>query len=157
MRVLWFSTNCARYTPTRTQGRGYNGGGWTSSLQDELVKQEGIELGVCFCKDGEPEKVEQNGVTYYPVPNHRKAKKDIILDIIHHNDLKRDEVVWEQYFVHFHRVIDDFKPDVIHVFGSELYIGLSTIIAKEMNIPCVLHIQGLLSLSIYIPPYRSIA
>ena len=149
MRVLWFSTNCTKYRPVKAQGRGYNGGGWTSSLQDELVKQNDIQLGVCFCKDGEPEKVEQDGITYYPVPNHRKSKKDKILDIIHYNDLLRDEVVWEQYFKHFRRVISDFKPNVIHVFGSELYIGLSTIIAKEMNIPCVLHIQGLLSLYIY--------
>ena len=125
-----------------------------SSLQQELVKSPDVRLGVCFCHDGEPERVEQDGVVYYPVPNHRKALKDKIKDLLNFRDETRDEVLWPHYVGRFKRVIEDFKPDVIEVFGSELYAGLGALGAKELNVPCALHLQGLLSLSIYIylPP-----
>lgn len=149
MKVLWFSPNSCSYLPVKYDKRrkGYNGGGWTTSLQQELAKREGVTLGVCFIADGQPERVEQDGVVYYPVPNHKKPFKDKLLDLIHYRDVRRDEVVWPHYIEHFKRVISDFKPDVIEVFGSELYVGLGALAAQ--GLPIVLHIQGLLSLAIY--------
>lgn len=150
MRVLWFTNSPCNY---RTGG-GYNGGGWMTALQDALVNynyNDKIELGISFVMNGQPQKVEQDGVVYYPVPSAVKSKKDKILDALHPNDLHRDEVLWGHYTSHFKRVIDDFQPDVIEIFGSELYMGLAALATER---PCVLHIQGLLSLYIYIylPP-----
>ena len=154
MRILWFTNSSACYRSVSVSASGYCGGGWMSSLQQELVKSPDVRLGVCFCHDGEPERVEQDGVVYYPVPNHRKALKDKIKDLLNFRDETRDEVLWPHYVGRFKRVIEDFKPDVIEVFGSELYAGLGALAAKELNVPCALHLQGLLSLSIYIylPP-----
>jgi len=151
MRVLWIG-NSGCYVPRHQGAGGYNGGGWVASVQREVIKQDGITLGVAFCKDGEPDKVVQEGVTYYPVPNHTKSKKDKIVDFLKINDVTRDEVVWPYYEEKFKRIIADFKPDVIHIFGSELYQNLAALVTGD--IPTVLHIQGLLSLSIYIflPP-----
>ena len=42
------------------------------------------------------------------------------------------------------KVIEDFKPDIIHVFGSEWGFGL---VEKYVDIPVVIHMQGSL------PPY----
>ena len=151
MRILWFTNSSACYRSVSVSASGYCGGGWMSSLQQELVKSPDVRLGVCFCHDGEPERVEQDGVVYYPVPNHRKALKDKIKDLLNFRDETRDEVLWPHYVGRFKRVIEDFKPDVIEVFGSELYAGLGALAAKELNVPCALHLQGLLSLSIYIP------
>ena len=123
-----------------------------SSLQDVIQSydKEKVELGISFCMDGQPEKKVQEDVTYYPVPSHTKPIKDKILDLIHYEDVSRDEILWQHYVSHFKRVIEDYKPDIIEVFGSELYTGLGAVAAKEMNVPCVLHLQGILSLSIYI-------
>ena len=128
-----------------------------SSLQQEIIKQSDITLGICFCMDGQPKKVEQKGTTYYPIPNHKKTVKDKILDLIHHKDVTRDEILWPYYINKFKEVIDDFRPDIIEVFGSELYMGLAVIAAKELSIPCCLHVQGILSLYIYsfLPPGMS--
>jgi glycosyltransferase involved in cell wall biosynthesis len=145
MRVLWFTNTPCNYNSDKGVS-GYNGGGWLTSLEDELVKQDGIELGICFCQDGQTFKSERNGVVYYPVPLPQKTKKDKILDIIHHGDLKRDEILWNHYKTVFKKAIDDFKPDVIHIFGSETYMGLAALVAP---CPVVLHIQGILSLYIY--------
>ena len=150
MRVLFFATNSSNYkVDVQTGGIGYNGGGWMSSLQCEMDKQEDIILGISFCMDGQPAKVEQENITYYPVPFHVKSKKDKIIDLICYNDVTRDEILWYHYINHFKRVIEDFKPDVIEVFGSELYTGLGAVAAKEMKVPCVLHLQGILSLYIH--------
>ena len=147
MRVLWFSSSC-NYATSSIKGKthGYNGGGWISSLFNEVKKQEGIELGVCFTMDGQPEKVVQDGVIYYPVPNHQKRWKDKWLDLFKYKHPERDCILWPHYEEHFKKVIDDFKPDVIEIFGSEVYLGLATFVAP---CPVVLHVQGLLSLYIY--------
>lgn len=152
MRILWITATAGNYQSPHSCGGGYNGGGWISSMQNELAKRDDIKLGIAFCRNGEPAKVEQDGVVYYPIPHHTKSKKDKILDLFKLNDATRDEVLWPYYEHKFIEVIEDFKPDVIHIFGSELYHGLAARVAG--NIPMVLHIQGLLSLSIYIllPP-----
>ena len=151
MRVLWIGGS-GLYVPSQQGRSGYNGGGWVASVQKELMQHDNITLGISFCKDGEPTKVVQDGVVYYPIPHHTKSKKDKILDLFKLNDATRDEVLWPYYEHKFKEVIEDFKPDVIHIFGSELYHGLAARVAG--NIPMVLHIQGLLSLYIYIllPP-----
>ncbi len=151
MRVLWFS-NSASYIPlSHTGGGGYNGGGWIPSLLEELKQQKDIEMGVCFMMDGQPPKAEQDGVAYYPVPNHRKRWKDKVLDLMYYRRPERDTIVWPHYKQHYRRVIDDFQPDVIEIFGTEVYLGLAAFVA---TCPVVLHVQGVLSLYIYtwLPP-----
>lgn len=150
MRLLIFSTTPANYQASGAT-QGYNGGGWMNALTAELVKRDDIELGVCFVAEGQPRKSVQDGVAYYPVPAARKGWKDKLLDALHPHDVHRDEVLWPHYKEHFRWAIEDFKPDVIQIFGSELYLGLA---ATVTDVPCINHIQGLLSLYIYIflPP-----
>lgn len=155
MRVLWFSTSSANYRFNDNANHyGYGGAGWMSSLQTMMNAEADIDLGVCFMQGGPCKKEVQENTTYYLVQHHKKSWKDKIIDVLKIHDVARDEVLWPYYISEFKKVIEDFKPDVIEVFGSELYIGLATIAAKELNVPCVLHIQGLLSLYIYIymPP-----
>lgn len=138
--------------PNNSCGGGYNGGGWVASVQKELMKTNDITLAIAFCKDGEPQKVIQNGVTYYPVPNHTKSKKDKIIDLWKIKDVTRDEILWPYYEEKFRNIIEDFKPDVIHIFGSELYQNLAALVTD--GIPTILHIQGILSECIFnlLPP-----
>lgn len=151
MRILWIGgSEC--YVSNHKVNRGYNGGSWVASVQKEIVKHKNITLGIAFCMDDEPPKVVQEGVTYYPVPNHSKSIKDKIIDFWKINDVTRDKILWPYYEERFKKIIDDFKPDVIHIFGSELYQNLAALIVSD--IPTILHIQGLLSLCIYVllPP-----
>lgn len=148
MRVLWIASSACNYIPDGDKNIGYNGGGWISSIQSSLVKQNDIQLGIALCMNGQPEKVVQNGVTYYIIPNHRKRLKDKLIDLLKINDVKRDEILWPHYTSRLKQAIDDFRPDVIHIFGSELYQQLAALVTGD--IPTVLHIQGLLSLYIYI-------
>lgn len=152
MRLLWIASPSCNYIPVGQEYRGYNGGGWISEMQKRLALRKDIELGITFCMEHQPKKVSQDGVTYYLMPSHKKKIKDKLLDFIHIDDEKRDEVVWSYYEDRLKEIIADFKPDLIHVFGSELYPSLVTRVSG--HIPTILHLQGLLSLSIYIllPP-----
>lgn len=152
MRLLWIASPSCNYVPVGHGGEGYNGGGWISAMQNRLALRKDIKLGIAFCMENQPQKVEQDGVSYYLIPNHQKKVKDKLLDFVHINDERRDEVVWPYYEEKLKEIIADFKPDLIHVFGSELYQSLVTRVAG--GIPTVLHLQGLLSLYIYIllPP-----
>lgn len=151
MRVLWIGGS-GLYVPNQQGKIAYNGGGWVASVQKELMQHDNITLGISFCKDGEPTKVVQDGVTYYPVPNHSKSKRDKIIDLWKIHDITRDEILWPYYEEKFKKIIEDFKPDIIQIFGSELYQHLAARVTG--NIPTILHIQGLLSLyvHIFLPP-----
>jgi len=125
MRVLWFPGNGAIYAADNK----YNGGGWTGALARELMtKHPEIELGMAIpwhsaLKD------DMNGVAIYGIPTIKHAvvnyqkKLDSQIEIIR-------------------RIVEDFQPDLIHVFGSEHTGGM---VATVTDIPVVLHLQGILN------------
>lgn len=151
MRVLWIG-GFGLKSLNDNNTSGYNGGGWLASLKKEIIKCSDVTLGIAFCKEHCFQKVVQDNISYYVVPNYHKSRKDKYLDFIHIKDVTRDEIQWSHYENQLKMVIDDFKPDVIEIFGSEFYFGLAARVSK--HIPTVLHFQGILSLSIYIflPP-----
>lgn len=130
MRVLWFTNTPSCYIPHNNNP--YNGGGWIVSAEEEIRKMSEIELAVSFVLEGQPEKVVQNGVVYYPIKKIGSRFTNIF----------NPKKMWGGQIVAMKKVIEDFKPDIIHIFGSEEYFGL---IANQINIPVVLHIQGILN------------
>lgn len=144
MRVLWFTNTPSNYLHGTNA---YNGGGWISSLESVLSKQKGIELGVAFFLNREPSKVTNDGISYYPISNPYAGsfKKKIMSLFI--PLLKQERAKLNEYL----RVIDDFKPDIINIFGTEQSFGLVT---QYIKTPVVIHLQGLLIpyLNAYFPP-----
>ncbi len=114
-----------------------------------------ITLGVCFQMKGQPRKCMQEGVIYYPIEPLKSTMRSHPWCIVSSSQLYRqEEKRWEYYYDEFRRVIEDFHPDIIHVFGSERENGL---VAKVTEIPVVLHIQGVLNpyFNAYLPPLMS--
>ena len=62
--------------------------------------------------------------------------------------------MWPDCRAEMLKVLCDFKPDVIQIFGSENKYGL---VASVTDIPIVLHIQGIVNpyLNAYLPPFVS--
>lgn len=112
MRILWFSGTPSLYDP-RTCG--YNGGGWVASLERIVRKEETIELGVAFQFDDATFRHDRDGVAYYPISR-----------------------VSDEAFL---RIIGDFKPQLIQIFGSENEFGK---ICRLTQVPVVIHMQGCL-------------
>lgn len=117
MRVLWFSVTPSLFNP---HSNGHNGGGWIASLERIVRQIDKIELGVAFNFADNGFSYQRDGVIYFPINNGSL----------------------EAYL----RIITDFKPDLIQIFGSENEFG---VICGETDIPVVIHIQGCL------PPYHN--
>lgn len=137
IKVLWFSINSSLYTSLDGTKAGH--GGWIGSLECIVRNHDDIQLAIAFeHKDGCFKSV-QGGVTYYPMQT-IKTKKD---SLKRHYNAKEEE---KQVIPICMKVIDDYKPDVIHIFGSEWCFGL---LKQYTHIPIVIHIQG------SIPPYQN--
>lgn len=133
MKVLWFTLNPSLFNPGTNS---YNGGGWTASLETIIRQEQNIRLGVAFIHSDTQFKYEQEGVSYYPIPMFQPS----IIQRLCGKDNK------EAMINHCLRIIDDFRPDLIQIFGSENDFGL---LCQRTDVPIVIHMQGCL------PPYHN--
>ena len=146
MKILWFTNTPSLYMPQSMKNvTGYNGGGWIESSEKEIRKIDGVELAVAFFYDGQPLKICQDDSLYYPIPkpNNTLAKK--IADkmrLLTKNIESYERSTWDYYLERFKRIIEDFDPDIIHVWGSEAQFGL---VWKITDIPVILHLQGIIN------------
>jgi len=139
MRVLWF-TNSPSLASELLLVKS-NSLGWVESLQKEIITIQDIVLGVVFPFNSEDEKQFSDGkTTYYSFP-YPKDKKGIPGLINRWKHLIENEEI-----ISFHlKAIEDFKPDIIHIFGTESAYGL---IIPRIKIPVVIQIQGNLTLCV---------
>ena len=137
MRILffaWTSQNPA------SPAHGYSGGGWIAALQREL-KAKGLQLGFASLTSSD-RWFEHDGYRYYNVGRENKSWKERILVGLNPKNTSYEEKRDDAYLKKFQKVIEDFMPDIIHVFGSEQCYGLIT---KYTDVPVVLHLQGILN------------
>lgn len=128
MRVLWFEiTEPGRYNPEKAPV-----GGWQDSLQDIVMQHHDVQLAIAFEHRGNGEKRIIDKVTYYPI--------NTTYNIWERQQLKVSwNIVIRKTLDKALAIVNEYKPDVIHVFGSEWCFGL---IANYTNIPVVIHMQG---------------
>lgn len=145
MKVLWFTSSYNAYVPSNHQ---YNGGGWVSSLEREVANYSDVELAVCFASANGDAISIHDGVKYYSTssPYYGRSRMFDLFKNKRKTDIK--------YINHLRWVIEDFKPDIINIFGTENVFGLLYIVTE---IPIVIHIQGLCSpiFNAFLPPFYS--
>lgn len=143
MKILWFTN-----TPSNASELfGYEsfGGGWISALETMLVKENKHDLGICFFYEGnEFKKVEKEGVNYYGIA--LKQQNSVRRIVNRYTGALNDESD-----DHIEQVLRDFKPQVIHVFGTEQGYGKLLVNRFEK---VVFHLQGLIApyAEVYFPP-----
>ena len=128
MKVLFFSASA----PSRfTKGEKVIAG-WQDSLENLIKTDSSIKLAIAFPVDHLTESQTIDGVCYFPLYTpltfweRQKSRTSAF-------------VLMEKQVQKALKVIEDFSPDVIQVFGTEFGFGL---IAKYTSIPVVVHIQG---------------
>lgn len=125
MKVLWLAGNPGLYA----NDNAYNGGGWIASLQHEIIKNQcDIQLEVAFPWHSNFEE-ECDGIRYYGI-------KRMVYSFINYKTKQNNE------YKRIKEIIELSKPDLIHVFGTELSYGM---VCRMTKIPVVIHIQGILS------------
>ena len=137
MKILWCTHSMAGFKP---EAGGYNGCGWITSLLDHFANIDGIEIGIAFFYGENAEPLVKDRITYYPI----KQRKVSALGKI--KTFFGDYSAWEgeetYHLDKLQEIIEKFKPDVIHVWGTETDMGL---IAKRVDLPVIVHLQGLLN------------
>ena len=133
MKVLWFSV-----TPLSLNARentGIEGKGWISSLLQIALGIENMELVVVYgnYSPHKKEAEETERLKIIPINISRYSKRQIIKDMMTFREVD-DYVISEAM-----KIIDEERPDVIHIFGTEWCYGL---LAGQVDIPIVIHIQG---------------
>lgn len=135
MRILWFETSVpCRYNPDKNPTMG-----WQDALQDIVMGRPEVELAIAFENPGYGEIREIDNVTYFPINTtyswwerqRNKAGWEIVIEKTMDKALE---------------IVNSYKPDIIHVFGSEWCFGL---LAERTDIPVVVHMQGSM------PPYNN--
>lgn len=103
-------------------------GGWVESMAKVLKQFPDIELAVaCKCENGEFFEDVVDGVKYYSVAYTPSTSCEVI----------------EKRFV---EIVNDFKPDLIHIEGTEfLHAKAAISVGEKNNIPVVTSMQGILN------------
>ena len=103
MKILWLSGNPALY-----KRKPMIDGGWIGTLQGEIVKR-GLDLAIAFPYSFDDSPSDGDGVHYYPLYVSKWKKR--------FNKLNKEKID-EHYIRLIKKVIEDYKPDVIHCWGS---------------------------------------
>ena len=125
MKVLWF-INDYDFIENNTP----KFGGWIHSLQSLLSSEDNVKLALAFQSKEPRKKSIKDHTTYYPIKEQKHS--------ITRRYLGSDKSKFVKLYI---EIINDFKPDVIHIFGTENNFG---IISRKVNIPIIIHLQGLM-------------
>lgn len=134
MRVLWFSH--ITFNPDKEGKFFYPGGNWITSLKELIENDPNIELGITFFGDKDWEYEDSTGTKYYQLLTSRNNKFKN-----YYNNWCRD-IGDDAHLKKLVHTIQKFKPDVIHIFGTESLFGN---IVNYTSIPVVIHLQGLIN------------
>lgn len=105
--------------------------GCLNRIKDNKKDDEKITLGICFPSDGEiaSSREEIDGITYYGF------REDLLHPEIYDGTVEN----------RFHVILDDFEPDIVHIFGTEFPHTLAMIRAFGNPDKVLLGIQGICS------------
>lgn len=137
MRILWLT-----YTPpllvTRKLGIPTRvSEGWVDSLRLALQDHSELELGIASPSEINYAPFNENGTDFHNIPSPSQKGS---LEALYRRWSHKTE--FSNGINRCLDIIKKFKPDIIHVHGSENFYGL---IAKETSIPVVISIQGILT------------
>lgn len=121
MRILWTTI---RVMPDAALAVGIAKGGtisWIEAMSKRLVERDDISLAIASpAKVKELKVCDSCGIRYYLFPRKRKGTG-----------------YWKQ-------IVDDFQPDIIHAYGTEMPYN-SDLLEAFPHIPCVVSLQGILT------------
>lgn len=128
MKILWIVNmllpDAAEHLGVQTGSSGT----WMIDISKKLAETPDVNLAVACIFGNEYKKFQHNGITYYLLPGNGK-------NMLFYN--KDYEALWV-------KINDEFKPDIVHIHGTEYSHGLSFLrMCPETK--SVVSIQGMLT------------
>lgn len=116
-------------------------GGWVNTLMKCLSDTNKVSLSISYPSCKNEVKIIDN-IEYRPVKIPIQTR--ILRKVFTTNGFSKfGEKIFDGEFISaLNIVINDYQPDIIHVWGCEFPMGL---VAKNTKIPVVIHIQGILN------------
>ena len=136
LKVLWFSLSPG--LSASHLNNGYMGFGWLKALESNI--QEAVDLSIVFYHHEDVKPFTMRSTKYFPVKQFKSGKVSEMIARVT-NSLEKDS-----HIDTFLKIIDEVKPDVIHVHGTESNYGL---IQKHTDIPVVISIQSIITVYHY--------
>lgn len=135
LRVLWFANNPGTAKETMGQADA-SSGSWIEATEKQIKKTGNVSLALAFLTHGKKtRKIHYEGGQYYAIA--QKSKIRVLTDLL----LLKKTAFDACEIADLQEVINEFKPDIIHIYGTENVYGL---VAQATNIPIVVRIQGIL-------------
>lgn len=128
MRILWIVNmllpDAADYLKVST---GISGT-WMIDISKKLASDDDIQLAIACVFGDDFKKIKLNNITYYLLPG---TGKNMLFYT------KKYEAVWK-------KINDEFKPDIVHIHGTEYSHGLS-FLRTCPKVKSVVSVQGILN------------
>lgn len=134
MKVLFFTGSETK----KSQQDSYGGGGWMYSLMNELEKFESVVLANSFFYDMDVEPWMKGSIKNYPMFKNPRTK----FKKLYYNWIGYKKVTYNEDVPLMLKVIDDFKPDIIHIFGTEKSFSA---VQNYTKVPVIIYLQGILN------------
>ena len=128
MRVLWIVNMVLPELAKELDIKMGNSGTWMFDVADRLSEDTQIEFAVACVHGASYRKVFTGNTTYYCIPGNGK-------DMIFYR--KKFKEYWQM-------IVNDFKPDVVNIHGTEYCHALSFVRAFK-RMPTVISLQGVMS------------
>lgn len=129
MKILWVVNQPTPEIAEKIGVRKFLGGGWMIKQSEQLAKNH--ELCIAFLISGKYQCGKVNGIQYIAIPSERFVLR------------KKEQMIKK-----FENIIEEFKPDVIHIWGTEYihsYIVIKACEKMGKLDNTVISIQGLVS------------
>lgn len=94
---------------------------WVDAMSKAIIRESEHKLAIVAVGDNsEIQKIDINGITYYVLPK-KVTENDWI------------------------KVVSDFRPVVIHAYGTEKTHNMPLISSKQIHVPIIISLQGILT------------
>jgi len=108
---------------------------WVDSMLEEIVKCEQIIAGLAIpIFDNASQKMQRDGIALYGLPDRNLVQ--ISKQLWPRTSISNEN---DELLNFTEKAIDDFKPDIIQIFGTENKFGM---IQSKISIPILIHFQG---------------
>lgn len=131
MKVLWITNGPTAFHRKHLGIGSAQGGGWMDAAYESIKDRTDVEVGfatIFDCSTLLRHKAE--GVKMYAVPDDRNG------DLYKYKKAE-NIALWK-------KIADDFQPDILHIWGTEMTHGLCAMAAMP-GVPAVVYLQGLMA------------
>lgn len=128
-----------------------NRGGWVANSAKALAASGEVELGIVWASSlvEEYTRFEEDGTTYFCIPRggwmERVGRRLRVLPPLRYAwQLLTYRLRQRTYgpLASCKRAVEEFKPDLLHIHGTEGFYGL---LARQVDLPVLISLQGILS------------